>query len=259
MFDLWGTNVTTPLPSLEIGSSDAPLKEKLEWERELLGIYFSEHPLASVASKLSNATTALCGQINEERVGETVIIAGIVTSIRQLYTKDKRPFLITSMEDLDGSIEVTVWSDTYEQSKHLWQEGEILLVEGKVRLRDDRVTLNCQRVRLYEPDGESPQQPEAKKEPEPEPIDEPPQRHKLTITLKEDDNDDEENVDLLHRVMDTLSSYPGEDTVQLVIANSEKVLHLELSPISYCPELSKKLNSILGNGYLKLETINEQY
>ena len=168
MFDLWGTNVTTPLPSLEIGSSDAPLKEKLEWERELLGVYFSEHPFASVASKLSNATTALCGQINEERVGETVVIAGVVTSIRQLYTKDKRPFLITTMEDLDGNIEVTVWSDTYEQSKHLWQEGEILLVEGKVRLRDDRVTLNCQRVRLYQDDGE-PQQPEIKGEPETEP------------------------------------------------------------------------------------------
>jgi DNA polymerase-3 subunit alpha len=247
MFDLWGKTVAVPLPPLTLENIDSPLKEKLEWERELLGVYFSEHPFASAASKLAQSTTTLCGQINGELVGETVITAGIVTSIRQLYTKDKRPFIITNLEDLEGSIEVTVWSDTYEQTKHLWQEGEILLVEGKVKLRDDRATINCQRVHQYQMDIE-------KKE-EAETVVQHSKRHKLIITLKEDDDGDEDNVDLLNKVMDTLNCYPGEDTVLLVIADSEHVINMQLPSSGYCPELAQEINSILGNGCLRLEEL----
>ncbi len=267
MFDILGANVATPLPALEIGNVDAPLKEKLEWERELLGVYFSEHPFAAVASRLSHAITALCGQINEEMAGQTVITAGMITSIRQLYTKDNRPFIITNMEDIDGTIEVTVWSETYEQTKNLWQEGEILLVEGKVKLRDDKPTLNCQRVRQYQAGSElqQPQQPEPVLTPSPAPIptpvartnhvNKPPAPHKVIITIEEDDNGDDENVSLLHQVMDALSHYPGEDAVHLVIANSDKAVNLELPPASYCPELARKITAILGNHCLRLEKI----
>jgi len=48
------------------------------------------------------------------------------------------PFIIANLEDLEGNIEVTVWSEVYEQTKETLEEGEILLVEGKVRVRDDR-------------------------------------------------------------------------------------------------------------------------
>ena len=158
MFDLWGDSVPTPLPDLNLDHLDAPLKDKLDWEKELLGVYFSEHPLASIATKLANTTTALCGGIDSEMVGEKVIIAGMVTSMRQLYTKDRRPFVIATLEDLDGSIEVTAWSEVYTQTKEIWQEGQILLVEGVVKSRDDRIGINCSRVRQYQTEIESGQE-----------------------------------------------------------------------------------------------------
>jgi DNA polymerase-3 subunit alpha len=254
MFDLWGSTAPVPLPDLAIGNIDAPLKEKLEWERDLLGIYFSEHPFASVASKLSNSTTALCGHINEELVGETVVTAGVVNSIRQLYTKDKRPFIIANLEDLEGNIEVTVWSEIYEQTKQLWQEGEILLLEGRVKMRDDRVTLNCLKVRQYDVENEilpdnSPNKAEVKSEVQIS------LKQRVTIVMKEDHYEERETVELLNRVMDILNQYPGENIARLVILNSEHTVNMELPPIRYCTELAKKISLILGNDCIKIEIV----
>ena len=245
MFDLWGDTVPAPLPSLNLDHLDIPLKDKLDWERELLGVYFSEHPLTAVASKLANTTTTLCGGIDAEMVGEKVIIAGMVTSTRQLYTRDKRPFVIATIEDLDGNVEVTAWSEVYNQTKEVWQEGKILLVEGAVKLRDDRVSVNCYRVRQYQPDSEEGQ--------EPKPVAQPSLPRKITINIAQSD-ETEEDVTRLNKLMDILARYPGQDTVLLTIVTTEETVNMRLSnTISYCPELAQEIDSILGGNNLRLK------
>jgi len=245
MFDLWGDTVPAPLPNLNLDHLDASLKDKLDWERELLGVYFSEHPLASIAPKLANAATALCGGIDVEMSGEKVIIAGMVTAMRQLYTKDRRPFVIATLEDLDGSIEVTAWSEVYSQTKEVWQEGKILLVEGTVKLREDRVGINCSRVRQYQTDGEAEQETNLATP--------PPQPHKIIINITQSDKT-EEDVTRLNQVMDILARYPGQDNVLLTIVTSEETVNMKLpTMISYCPELIQEINSILGDNSSRLE------
>ena len=247
MFDLWGETVAMPLPDLNLESVESSLKNRLDWERELVGVYFSEHPLASVAPKLAKATTALCGQINAEMVGEKVIVAGMIVTTRHLYTRDSRPFVIATLEDLDGSIEVAAWPEVYDQTKELWQEGEILLVEGAVKLRDERVGINCYRVRQYQPGGDETR--------ETEPAAQPPSPHKLIVTINESDGD-EEDVTRLHRVREILGRYSGQDTVQLIIVTTEKTVNLELpNTTDYCPELAQELNSILGDNNLRVEQV----
>ncbi len=247
MFDLWGETVATPLPDLNLEGVDLSLKDRLDWERELLGVYFSEHPLASIAPKLANATTALCGQINGEMVGEKVIVAGMIVATRQLYTRDSRPFVIATLEDLDGSIEVTAWPEVYGQTKELWQEGAILLVEGAVKLRDERVSISCYRVRQYQPGGDETG--------EIEPTTQPPSPRQIVITINESD-EDEEGVTRLHRVREVLGRYSGEDTVQLTIVAGEKTVRLALpNRTNYCPELAQDLNSVLGANTLRVEEV----
>jgi len=242
MFDLWGDTVPAPLPDLNLDNLDAPLKDKLEWEKELLGVYFSEHPLASIATKLANTTTTLCGGIDSEMVGEKVIIAGMVTSIRQLYTKDRRPFVIATLEDLDGSIEVTAWSEVYNQTREIWQEGKILLVEGTVKLRDDRVNVNCLRVRQYQTDSEPEQ--------EIKPATQPPPQRKIAINITQSD-EAEEDIVRLGQVMDILARYPGQDTVLLTIDTTEETISMKIpNTVNYCTELAKDIESILGNNSL---------
>ncbi len=243
MFDLWGDTVPTPLPNLNLDDLDTPLKDKLDWERELLGVYVSEHPLSSMAPALANAATALCGGIDVEMVGEKVIIAGMVTSIRQLYTRDRRPFVIATLEDLDGSIEVTAWSEVYSQTKEMWQEGKILLVEGMVKSRDDRATINCFRVRQYQTDSESPK--------ETEPTAPPPVPRKIVIHITQSDRT-EEDVVRLKEVMDALARYPGQDTVLISVVTPDESVNMKMpNTINYCPELAKEIDSILGENSLK--------
>jgi DNA polymerase-3 subunit alpha len=245
MFDLWGDTVPAPLPSLNLDHLDIALKDKLDWERELLGVYFSEHPLTAVAQKLVNTTTALCGGIDAEMVGEKVIIAGMVTSIRQLYTRDSRPFVIATLEDLDGNIEVTAWSEVYNQTREVWQEGKILLVEGAVKLRDDRLSVNCYKVRQYQTDGEEEQ--------EAMPSTQPPPPRQITINIAQTDKT-EEDVKRLNQVMDILSRYPGQDIVVLSILTGEETINMKLpNTTNYCPELAQEVDSILGDNSLRLK------
>jgi len=80
MFDLWGESMPVPLPSLELGGADIPIREKLAWEKELMGVYLSEHPFSPFANKIDSGT--LCGQIDAELAGQTVSVAGMVASVR---------------------------------------------------------------------------------------------------------------------------------------------------------------------------------
>jgi DNA polymerase-3 subunit alpha len=248
MFDLWGDTVPTPLPSLNLDDLDTPLKDKLEWERELLGVYVSEHPLSSIAPALASSATALCGGIDVEMAGEKVIIAGMVTSIRQLYTRDRRPFVIATLEDLDGSIEVTAWSEVYGQTKEMWQEGKILLVEGMVKSRDDRPTINCFRVRQYQTDSESPKETEPAAAATPPP---PAAPRKIIINIAQSDRM-EEDVTRLKDVMDALSRYPGQDIVVISVITPDESVNMKMpNTINYCPELAKEIDGILGENSLK--------
>ncbi|GAI57997.1 unnamed protein product, partial [marine sediment metagenome] len=138
MFDLWGEAMPLPMPSLDLATAEISTKEKLAWERELMGVYLSEHPFASFAGKIDSEAT-LCGQIDAELVGQNVRVVGMVASVRYLFTRDQHPFISAVLEDLDGRVEVMVWPKVYATTRDLWHEGDILLVEGKVRLRADRV------------------------------------------------------------------------------------------------------------------------
>ena len=241
MFDLWGESVPLPMPALELEEVDVPLKEKLAWEKELLGVYLSEHPFGRAAPKLSPYITALCGQIDEEMVGQGVVTAGTVLSVRQLFTREGRPFVSAMLEDLDGRVEVTAWPEIYQRTKELWAEGNILLVEGKVRARGDRVQLSCETVHQYSPE-----------EGVAEPV--PPKRHRLLITIAQT-ADEAGDVARLHRITDALRDFPGSDEVRLRVTKDNEVIKLRLPDLTtgYCPDLHQQLAALVGESNLTVE------
>ena len=150
MFDLFGDSVPVPMPELDLGQAEVSQNERLQWQKELLGVYLEDHPLARVDQDLGEEIT-MCGQIDTELEGQKVTIAGQVTSVRLLQTRrDQRTFAIVTMEDLLGSVEVTVWPDAYDRTTQLWTEDRILVVQGKVRVREDRASVSCDRAQTYE-------------------------------------------------------------------------------------------------------------
>lgn len=255
MFDLWGESVAVPLPGLDLPTVETSSEEKLSWEKQLLGAYLSGHPFGLPARQLASVVDVFCGQINEEMIGQRVVTAGRVVSVRQLFTRDQRPFVAAVLEDLVGSIEVTAWSEVYLRTRELWSEGNILLVTGKVKVteRNGRVQLTCQEVKSYQPDSEKIDQ---ITDVAPQPLDQPTVERKkcrLLINLAPTSSADDD-VARLREVFAVLRKYQGEDEVRLAITDTNGVVTLELPDlIDYCPELHQRLASLVGEEGLKVE------
>ena len=262
MFDLLGDSVPVPLPSLDLAPADVSDREKAAWEKELTGVSFSEKPFRPAISDMG-AEATFCGQIDAELAGNSVVAAGRVISVRYLFTRDNRAFASAVLEDVSGQAEVMVWPKVYAETGDLWQEGNELVVQGKVKLREDRVQLNCDSVRIYQPPAgdeevvtappdETPVSSEAAADVTPAEI------HRLVINISQTENKDTD-IARLHQVITILKDFPGQDEVKLSITNEDKVINLRLASAStsYCPELHQRLAELVGEDGLRVETISK--
>jgi DNA polymerase-3 subunit alpha len=150
MFDMFGDTVATPLPALELVDDDVSKAEMLSWEKELLGVYVSEHPFSSAAATTSKHVSALVSEITADLDGREVVIAGMVNGVRHLATKQGKPFIAVMVEDLSGTTEVTVWSDVYEPTRDVWSVGNILLMQVRVKERGDRLQASVSQASLVQ-------------------------------------------------------------------------------------------------------------
>jgi DNA polymerase-3 subunit alpha len=154
MFDLLGEQPAAeegahPLPDVP----QQPRRTLLAWEKELLGVYLSEHPLHEVFRRLpqdEQAALTSLGMVSEETVGGTVRVLGLLARVRQLRTSKDEDMAVGELEDLEGTMEVVVFPKTYRQVKPYWVPDSILIVVGKVELRNDRLQLVCQAVQSLE-------------------------------------------------------------------------------------------------------------
>ncbi|MFC1900445.1 DNA polymerase III subunit alpha [Chloroflexota bacterium] len=266
MFDLWGDTTALPMPSLELEPGDVTDREKAGWEKELTGVSFSRKLFdpSKYASDVS-----LCGNIDNEMNGENVLVIGEIASVMQLFTrKDGKPFVKVTIEDISGGIEATVWNRVYEQSRELWQEGNLLRIKATARTRDDEIQLNVNEADIYEIPDVPPEQssltPPAKiikkatqpvKETPAEPPAPPPppqEKHRLTINVSPTD-DSERDVARLRKLNEIIKEFPGKDEVILRIENGKKTEVLKLAGAGYCPELQSQLTELMGEEGIKVE------
>ena len=133
-----GLDLERPLPE----ATEAPMRERLRWEKELLGLYLSEHPMGEVADQVGTYVTAYSGDLRDESLdGQRLVVGGIVTGSRTVITKARATMAIVTLEDLQGSLEVVVFPRLYEQTAATWADGSILLVAGRVDHRGEEVSL----------------------------------------------------------------------------------------------------------------------
>ncbi|HJW23080.1 MAG TPA: DNA polymerase III subunit alpha, partial [Candidatus Limnocylindrales bacterium] len=141
LFDLAADEATVferPLPTVP----EAPVRERLRWEKELLGLYLSEHPMGEIADRVGEFVTAYSGDLHEESLdGQRLVICGIVVGSRTIITRARSTMAAVTLEDLQGATEVIVFPKLYEQTLGTWSEGAILVVAGKVDHRGEEVSL----------------------------------------------------------------------------------------------------------------------
>ena len=116
-----------PIPDEEFEKS-----ELLHMEKESLGIYVSEHPLASIRDQLRRKTDATLNELERRRDGEIVTVGGIVAQLKQLTTKKGEPMVFATLEDVTGSCEVVAFNSVYQHARDLLLQDRILIVKGRV-------------------------------------------------------------------------------------------------------------------------------
>jgi DNA polymerase-3 subunit alpha len=231
------------------GSREVPRRTALSWEKELLGLYISEHPLEHMAARLDKHTTAMCGQIDKSLHGQTVIVAGMVSRIRRITTKNDQLMAFAQLEDLQGSVEVVIFPGAYEKTRELWKPDNLLLVRGTVQVRDDEPKIICESAVDYHSWAEN----STNGEP-----DETPRsvQHRLHIKMPPS-GDQQEDVKLLSEVHSVLTSQPGDDEFSLYVRRRERLVQLIFpnETTTYCPALAKAVTDLLGEGCLRVETL----
>jgi DNA polymerase III subunit alpha len=113
-------------------TSEISRREILNWERELIGLYVSDHPLSPVMDELTEAVTHFSGQLSEVGSHEHVRVAGIITRIRHHQSKAGKPMAFATIEDLQGAIELVIFPRTWERVAELVDFDRIVLVSGRV-------------------------------------------------------------------------------------------------------------------------------
>ncbi len=130
-------------------SSKTGKKDKLVWEKELLGIYVSEHPLEQHRKKLKKNFTEI-DELDVNKTGKRVKISGIINTIKKIITKNGHPMLFVELEDLTGKIEALVFPSILEKNSDIWQEGKILKIGGKISNKDDQLKILCDKAEELE-------------------------------------------------------------------------------------------------------------
>ncbi len=123
-------------------------KDKLGFEREMLGLYVSDHPLAGLEIPLAkHASTSIHDLLADEDVadGDIVTVAGLVTSVQHRVAKQSgNPYGMITIEDFDGEVTVMFMGKTYTEFQSMLQADAILVVRGRVSRRDDGLNLHGQ-------------------------------------------------------------------------------------------------------------------
>jgi len=118
--------------TLPKATSEISRREMLNWERELIGLYVSDHPLSPVIAELTHVVTHFSGQLSEASANERVRVAGMIVRIRHHQSKAGKPMGFVTIEDLQGAIELVIFPNTWAKYADLIEYDRIILVEGRV-------------------------------------------------------------------------------------------------------------------------------
>ncbi len=271
-----------PGPSIPLTAADVSSEQKATWERELLGLSFSINPLTALASIDSGDAVCSLDQLDEDTQGRTLILLGYVSATNERYTRDQKKFLVVTLDLLGGPVEVLVWPDVLQRTQQLWQEGKLVRVTGKVRIRDDQFSLACDQAEEYysveSPDSASPRPVSGNgkaahhangsdKSSAPSAERQGPgasngigasnggRSRVLRLGVTESDNPTAD-AQLLREAIGLLLEYPGKDRVNIAIRAAGRKVLLDLPVVStgFCPDLQRGLEVLLGPNAVALET-----
>jgi DNA polymerase-3 subunit alpha len=152
--DLFGSvGGTTEQINLQNAAKVDP-NEQLLWEKELLGLYVTEHPLSAHMSRISNQLSHLSNSLNEAEDQSNVVVGGVVKKMRPLITKTNKSMCFATIEDNFGEIELVLFPRIWERSGDAVEIGNLLVVKGKVEHKENGETVKVDSLQKVEMDDD---------------------------------------------------------------------------------------------------------
>ncbi len=133
---LFGGTGMIAAPTIKLGAAEpVSKKQRLQWEKELLGLYLSDHPLRDYQHDLSLIATPI-RSLAEHAKDAKVRIGGIIAKVQKVMTKKNEAMLFVKVEDASSGVEVLIFPKLLQQTVDLWVEERLVIVEGKVSDKD---------------------------------------------------------------------------------------------------------------------------
>jgi DNA polymerase-3 subunit alpha len=263
--DLFGDEEPAVNPSLNLVKANTSIdkREQLVWERELLGVYLSEHPLSMYKDVLA-ANTKPIKQIKANHGNKKFMIGGVIVNSRVIVAKNGKKMAFVQIEDHDDNVELVVFPTLYEKEPSLWERDKVVIVEGKVSKRDNNGRENSD-VKIIAESGKellldelsnystlpetaaSSDDPESISAPEQEKPEEnvtKPQRLFIKIESSEDN-------EALLSIKNILDDSKGDTEVVLVLGPNKQTIKLPLK-IETAQTMLDKLKMIVGSDNVKI-------
>ncbi|MCU0312299.1 MAG: DNA polymerase III subunit alpha [Acidimicrobiales bacterium] len=141
-----------------IPDEDFDKRQRLAFEREMLGLYVSDHPLMGAEASLRRRTEVTLDELEEVEEGSIRLVGGLVTNLQRKWTRKGDLMAVLVLEDLKSSVEVMVFPKTMTAYGHLLDDDAVVLVKGRVDKRDDQPKLMATEIERFEPvtDGAPP-------------------------------------------------------------------------------------------------------
>ena len=128
-------------------AAEAKQSEKLAWEKELLGLYISGHPLDRVRDKLKDKPINIKKIKEDMGNGLPITIGGMILNVKTVITKKNEQMAFLTIEDLTGTIEAVVFPKLYKESSSLLVPEKCIALSGKISLRKDEKSLVIEAVK----------------------------------------------------------------------------------------------------------------
>ena len=213
--------------ALEVSDQEWEKALLLAYEREMLGLYVSDHPLLGVEHVLRSATDTTISQILDEGVvhEQIITIAGLITAVQRKVSRQGQSWAIVTVEDLEGAIDVRFFSSTYQTHALNLIEDRIVIIRGRIDKREETPQITALELSLADI-NQAPIGP-------------------FVIKLEAERC----TPPVVDRMKEILRSHPGTREVHLKIEGGTKNTILKLDDglkITASPSLSADLKSILG-------------
>ncbi|HSX46936.1 MAG TPA: DNA polymerase III subunit alpha [Patescibacteria group bacterium] len=211
-------------------------QEQLVWERELLGLYLSQHPLEAYETLLSEQAVAL-NSLKSEHNGKNVQVGGAINNIREITTKNGQKMAFVKIADQFGEVELLLFPSLYQQTTGIWERDRVILAKGKVTAKDrdgnmthevkimvdDAREITHDQAAAYQATGKKPKTPKAGKKAAsvgvPKSASTMPNRVYVRLQSGADQS-------ALLSLKQTIDAHPGDTEVVLVIGEQKQIIRL---------------------------------